>query len=554
VNETKSALINPLFCPKIHLQSKNDCLQSHSVHWVNRILRTLTNGYIRPSFQLTELQKIFFTTTTTIQKMKINGFKATYIVATLLQKTRTFLSFLYLFFLATTVSAQFLEIHQVNIGTGDATIIVVRDTGQLRKNVDEKKVREETGDEKKVREETGEEKKVINLDNVKSYKWLNIAIDNNIDLNGTVRKAILIDAGENSKAAIAIRKRMSKLGIKKFDYVIISHMDKDHYGGLNDLLNKYDIAVDSLILRTGLTSYITALGITASNDKIRPKVKFVDDTTAPINLGQDIRLTCLGAGMKLARQKQITPAISNPASKKEKNNQSLVWVLQLGAFRYYTGGDLNGHTDNGYNPRKIDLETPLMDSLLTRDTAKLQDISSDTALNRGHFCSLKLNHHGSEHSTNKYFLAVMKPKTAFISSGSKFGHPRSVIIKALDIGLDSSDWDITPKLLHGKSLIPKTIVNYFMTNLSLYHRGKEKSFFMKIGTSQKSTGIIGGDIITVVDSEDLSKSAYYVFWDGITGSHVLSSTDLQVPNNKGELYFECHRSLNGFPEPYLTNR
>ena len=51
--------------------------------------------------------------------------------------------------------------------------------------------------------------------------------------------AMLIDAGNNSKGT-AVQNYLQKQGIKKLDYVIGTHPDADHIGGLDVIIYKFD--------------------------------------------------------------------------------------------------------------------------------------------------------------------------------------------------------------------------------------------------------------------------------------------------------------------------
>ncbi|WP_167019773.1 MBL fold metallo-hydrolase [Chitinophaga sp. Cy-1792] len=69
--------------------------------------------------------------------------------------------------------------------------------------------------------------------------WLKLAIDNNVNLSGTVQKAVLIDAGIGNAQADKIKKYMKKMGISKLNYTVLSHYNQDHFGGFAKLLRTY---------------------------------------------------------------------------------------------------------------------------------------------------------------------------------------------------------------------------------------------------------------------------------------------------------------------------
>ena len=53
-------------------------------------------------------------------------------------------------------------------------------------------------------------------------------------------KAMLIDAGDNSKGT-TVQMYLQKQGIKKLDYLILTHPDSDHIGGADVIVTKFDV-------------------------------------------------------------------------------------------------------------------------------------------------------------------------------------------------------------------------------------------------------------------------------------------------------------------------
>ncbi len=57
--------------------------------------------------------------------------------------------------------------------------------------------------------------------------------------------SMLIDAGENDKGTL-VQNYIGKQGVKSLDYFIVTHPDSDHCGGADVIINKYDI--DTIIM------------------------------------------------------------------------------------------------------------------------------------------------------------------------------------------------------------------------------------------------------------------------------------------------------------------
>ena len=53
-------------------------------------------------------------------------------------------------------------------------------------------------------------------------------------------KTMLIDAGDDSQGT-AIQNYLQKQGIKKLDYLVLTHPDSDHIGGAPVIITKFDI-------------------------------------------------------------------------------------------------------------------------------------------------------------------------------------------------------------------------------------------------------------------------------------------------------------------------
>ncbi|MBQ8039079.1 MAG: MBL fold metallo-hydrolase, partial [Lachnospiraceae bacterium] len=53
-------------------------------------------------------------------------------------------------------------------------------------------------------------------------------------------KAMLIDAGDNSKGT-TVQMYLQKQGIKKLDYLVLTHPDSDHIGGADVIVTKFDV-------------------------------------------------------------------------------------------------------------------------------------------------------------------------------------------------------------------------------------------------------------------------------------------------------------------------
>jgi hypothetical protein len=130
-----------------------------------------------------------------------------------------------------------------------------------------------------------------------------------------------------------------------------------------------------------------------------------------------------------------------------ENDLSVAFVLSYGQFDMFIGGDTSGQNDTstfGYSYH--DTET-----CLARDTSVVNQYG-------GSIDVLRVNHHGSDHSTNQLFLDVFDPTVSIVSVGdlNPYDHIRDTIIERLlrksaiendgavyltEAGIEENNWD-----------------------------------------------------------------------------------------------------------------
>jgi beta-lactamase superfamily II metal-dependent hydrolase len=357
---------------------------------------------------------------------------------------------------------------------------------------------------------------------------LKLAREKNVVLNGTVIQSILIDAGNDSGKAKKIQTYLTDVGIDKINYILTSHYHRDHLGGYPYLLGRVNSAPNAKAYDRGdgkpkgksdFDDYRGALlGYTLI--KIPAPVPPAHIATSidlgTGNNGQQIKLTCIATDTSVLDGTEVNCA-SN------QNDFDVAWLLQYGQFSYLTSGDLGGFDKGGY----VDVETSMIGQV-------------NSQLGLKHICACKLNHHGSEHSSNPYYLSLMKPKTAVISVGDrKYGndyHPHSEVIE----DLEAAQWDISSWLGNaaGTNMAVNPIEKYYVTSLRKY-LGDPRD---QIGKAGKK-GMIGGDIVIIVDDTNIdTKSKYAVYYNGEKpGVGVVKDNDDMRKCNPASLdHYDCH--------------
>ncbi len=197
------------------------------------------------------------------------------------------------------------------------------------------------------------------------------------------------DVGKNTLLPHLLKKKINKL-----DYVIISHFDSDHVGGILTILN--EIKVEKVIIGKQFEkseNYEKFIRIVENK-----KIKFYNmEAGQKINVDKD---TCIDI---------LWPDTSNIIKENILNNNSLVCRLNYKDKSMLFTGDVEEIAEN---------------AILNKYSNKLNVLEADI---------IKIAHHGSKTSSSTQFINNVKPKMALIGVGknNKFGHPNFMIIEKL---------------------------------------------------------------------------------------------------------------------------
>lgn len=198
-------------------------------------------------------------------------------------------------------------------------------------------------------------------------------------------KSMLIDAGNNSDEAV-IKKYLSNLGINKLDIVIGTHVDEDHIGSMDAVINDFEIDKFYMPESNTTTKYL--------DDVMRAVRKKGLQVIIPVseqsfNLGEAVCTILAPVNMGY----------------KELNNYSIVIKLQYGKTSFLFTGDAEGLSEKEMMRRGFDLAANV----------------------------LKLGHHGSIRSTTGEFLDRVNPQYAVIMVGknNNYRHPHKRTMEKL---------------------------------------------------------------------------------------------------------------------------
>ena len=210
-------------------------------------------------------------------------------------------------------------------------------------------------------------------------------------------KHYLIDGGSSSQSDLGrycLLPALKSMGISCLDGIFISHTDKDHLSGVQELLEYMEKG-----LTTIRAAYLVLPGWT------EPPEAWTDLASAAQKAGIK---TVTGNAGNIIRSGAAAFEILWPESTargKDVNEEAMVMELTYGDFRMLFTGDIGADTEK---------------KLLS--VGCLNDIDC-----------LKVGHHGSRYSSSEEFLKKVKPELSIISCSSTntYGHPSPETIKRL---------------------------------------------------------------------------------------------------------------------------
>lgn len=194
---------------------------------------------------------------------------------------------------------------------------------------------------------------------------------------------MLIDAGNNADGELLVD-YFKTLGITKFKYIVGTHPHEDHIGGMDNIIDNFDIG----------TIYMPKTMTTTNT--------FEDVLDSVKNKNLKITTPNIGDEFKLGMSNFEVLYLNSEAS--DLNDTSIVLKLTYGNNSYLFMGDAS---------KKIEKE--ILD----------KNISVDV---------LKVGHHGSEYSSSSEFLEKVQAKYAIISVGKDniYKHPKNITLENLE--------------------------------------------------------------------------------------------------------------------------
>ena len=203
-------------------------------------------------------------------------------------------------------------------------------------------------------------------------------------------KYALIDAGETMspserESREAIFAYLDSLGVKKLEFLLLTHQDYDHIGSALDVLKRYDVGVvyDNGVEHTSKT-YENLMAYLVEEDVNYKVVRDGDKVTSP---WPEVMIEVVSPPQDLIYS----------GKKADVNENSIVLKVTYGSVSYLLTGDAEEKAEEYILSTKTDIDADI----------------------------LKAGHHGSSSSSTKSFLAKVTPDVITISCGedNDYGHP-----------------------------------------------------------------------------------------------------------------------------------
>lgn len=210
---------------------------------------------------------------------------------------------------------------------------------------------------------------------------------------------------------------LKKRGVQKLDYVLVTHEDQDHIGGLPAVLE--EIPVGAILFNGTLKSSPGAAKL------------------FNMAIHRGIPLIAVQAGQVWQLDEHTRFIVLSPTGSEDErvmlaenqNDVSVAVMLQLYEHRFLLTGDMG-----------IAQEAQVLEAIQESGDLKLTEaekiplMQEPGQLLKNRVDVLKIAHHGSKNSTSSDWLAYWQPKLSVISAGrnNMYGHPHRLTLERLE--------------------------------------------------------------------------------------------------------------------------
>ncbi|HBP43477.1 MAG TPA: hypothetical protein DD621_02190 [Clostridiales bacterium] len=226
-------------------------------------------------------------------------------------------------------------------------------------------------------------------------------------------KTMLIDAGEKSQSKY-LTSYIDKVFFrdyknKKFDYVVLTHSDSDHTGGMYNILEKYkvDNFIRPKILINGLENYLIDGQVKYDNNEdyvstISKLYELKNSNKTKVTFAESDNIIDMGNNAYVHILSPLKPYYSTT------NDYSTVMTINDNGFSAMLTGDASSEVENmvvnSYDDDVLDVDL------------------------------LKLGHHGSNTSTSSLFLQATSPRYIVVSASddNSYNHPSADVLDRIE--------------------------------------------------------------------------------------------------------------------------
>jgi len=201
-------------------------------------------------------------------------------------------------------------------------------------------------------------------------------------------ECMLIDAGNNPDGKYISKYLRKTLGIEKINYLIGTHSHEDHIGGMDIIIEDFDIG----------TFYMP--DSTATNKTYKDVISWANKKNLQIESPK------IGATFKVGKAE--CEIMEKGDNSEDENENSIIVELRFGNQKYLFTADMEVANEISRKWNDIDV--------------------------------LKVAHHGSTYTSSMDFLKEVKPEIAIITCGkdNEYYYPHEAVLKRLkEVGCDN---------------------------------------------------------------------------------------------------------------------
>ncbi len=195
--------------------------------------------------------------------------------------------------------------------------------------------------------------------------------------------SMLIDGGDNSKGT-AVQYYLKEQGIEVLDYVVATHPDADHIGGLDVIIYKFDC------------ENILMPAVSKDTQSYEDMMLSIDEK------GYEVKHPYSGEEFYMEDIKFTVLSPENDTEYEDVNDYSIVLLMEYKDIEVVFAGDAGIDIMNDIVKNHKDIETDVY----------------------------KVAHHGSADSLNEGFLEELEPLYSVVSCGidNDYGHPHDELL------------------------------------------------------------------------------------------------------------------------------